>query len=77
MVSGQTGTSKPSHLLHTLHSAGRKKHCFGTDHMFYFRLVLQDEMKHALALPDSLHQTACRDWLGRGLNIPEEGEFHG
>lgn len=47
------------------------------DHLPYFRYVVWDEMKHALELPVSLYQAACGDWLGRGLNLPEGGQFHG
>ena len=47
------------------------------DRLPYFTSVLWDETKHVLELPASLHQVACGDWLGRGLNLPEGVQFHG
>lgn len=54
-----------------------KRHRLSVDPLPCVRSVLWDEMKHVLELPVALHQAACGDWLGRGLNLPEGGQFCG
>lgn len=75
-VSMQRGTTEGGHPLLSLQWAGSKRHHLSRDHLPYLKSILWDEMKHALGLTISLHQAACRDWLGRGLNLPEGGQFH-
>lgn len=41
------------------------------NHLAYLRFILWDETKRGLELPVSLHQAACGDWLGHGLNLLE------
>lgn len=54
-----------------------ERHRLSVDPLPCVRSVLWDETKHVLELPVALHQAACGDWLGRGLNLPEGGQFRG